>query len=46
MKHQALFSSEVRSKKIKVSSAAILLCALRFKSGTSQSFKQVNLVIK
>ena len=29
MKHQALFSSKDKSKKIKVSSAAILLGALR-----------------
>ena len=31
MKHQALFSPEDKSKKIKVSSAAILLGALRVK---------------
>ena len=31
MKHQALFSSKGESKKIKVSSAAILLGALRVK---------------
>ena len=29
MKHQSLFSSKDRNKKIKVSSAAILLCSLR-----------------
>ena len=31
MKHQALFSSKDKSRKIKVSSAAILLGALRVK---------------
>ena len=31
MKHQALFSSKDKSKKIKMSSAAILLGALRVK---------------
>ena len=31
MKHQALFSPKYKSKKIKVLSAAILLCTLRVK---------------
>ena len=46
MKHQALFSSKDKSKKIKVSSAAILLGALRVKVGKMVSVIAMSLNIR
>ena len=45
MKHQALFSSKVKSKKIKVSSAAILLVALKVNTTTVRLFSMMHMYI-